>query len=78
MSLFRKAVTVDRAFSLNLTDLRADSKMWSREPARLQHFRKLISPLKVHFPSHLPFLEDTEPLFKSKLIEPISSWISVQ
>lgn len=78
MSLFRKAVTVDRAFSLNLTDLQADSKMWSREPARLQHFRKLISPLKVHFPSHLPFLEDTEPLFKSKLIEPISSWISVQ
>lgn len=71
-------VTVDRAFPLKPIGLRADSKMWSREPTCLQHFQKLISPLKVHFPSHLPFLEDTEPLFKSKLIEPISSWISVQ
>lgn len=78
MSLFQVPATVDRAFPLKLTGLRADSKMRSREPACLQHFQKLISPLKVHFPSHLPFLEDTEPLFKSKLIEPISSWISVQ
>lgn len=71
-------VTVDRAFPLKPTGLRADSKMWRREPICLQHLQKLIPPLKVHFPSHLPFLEDTEPLFKSKLIEPISSWIPVQ
>lgn len=41
-------------------------------------FPETFFPCKVHFPSHLPFLEDTQPMFKSKLIEPISSWISVQ
>ena len=75
MSSFQMPVTVDRAFSRKPTGFRADSERWGREPACLQHFQKLISSLKVHFPSHLPFLDDTEPLFKSKLIEPISSWI---
>lgn len=78
MSSFQMPATADRAFPLKLTSLRADSRMWGREPAFLQHFQKLISPLKVHFPSHLPVLEDTEPLSKSKFTEPISLWISMQ
>ena len=76
MSSFQMPVTVERA--LPLADGSHGRLKDVEEGARLQHFQKLISPLKIHFPSHLPLLEDTEPLFKSKLIEPISSQIAMQ